>query len=328
MRHSGFVKLTTAAFYGWIALTACGETASDRGPSASSGSGGRGGQPFAVAGSSAGGTAGGTAGNGGNATSGSAGSGGALITSLCEGVEIPAMIDPPLLDDFEDEDGFITLAGDQREGGWFLVDDAGAAGERTPASFAPSAGGPPGSGFAAPLVASGFTLWGAQMGVALAHVEDGERCPYNASGAIGVAFDAKGPGTVQVTASVPGIIPTEFGGTCNEAAVQCWDAHATTVTLSEDWEHYEVPWADLQQAGWGVAVPFDEATLVGLNWNFGPDALPIDFVLDNVTWIVESGAGGSGGSGGSAGGAAGSGPGGTAGEGGASAAGNGGAGGS
>jgi hypothetical protein len=290
--RSLFLPLAVAI---WPAAIACSEESSK--PESGSGppSGVFGGAGGALA---SGGSAGASTAAGGSAAGAAAGTGGGGERCL----DVPAGTIEPLIDDFEDGDGAIRRVA-QREGFWVVTDD-GTSGTRTPAAgFETTPGGPGGSLMSARLQASGYTSYGASIGVGLQHVEGGLRCPVNASDYRGIRFDARGPGVINVILDVPGTVPFEYGGSCDPESESCWDGHVTQVVLSDGFRRYELEWSSFAQTGWGKVVAFDSATILGLAFAVAPANLPIDFEVDNVSFMIEpegdplpwGGAGGSGG---------------------------------
>jgi hypothetical protein len=222
----------------------------------------------------------------GGISDGQAGAGGA--PSKCESV--PAADPAPLIDDFEDGNG--TIAGIPRRVGYWHVTDDLTSGTRTPSgNFLPEKGGVPGSDYAVHVTAAGFTKWGVSLGVSLEFKEAARVCPLNASPFKGIAFQAKGPGRVYLQVQVPGILPTDLGGTCDPQSEECFNSHKALVKLTADWARYEVSWPELlQDASWGKHVDFDPKAIKGLAFTVLPDDLPTDFWLDDVSFIADSGA--------------------------------------
>ena len=218
-----------------------------------------------------------TAGQG--ALGGSGGSAGsdAVAPDVCDQVPQGSVA---RLDDFNDGDSVAVPEAD-REAYWFTVhDDSG--GTLEPANaFLPVPGGVDGT-LAAHITAADFTIWGAAFVANISH-ETGVRCPYNASRFAGLRFVAKGHGTVRAQLGMPGIIEKEFGGSCDPDSGQiCYDFHGKFITLTADYQTYELPWSDFQQRNFGRQVPFDPATIFSLQFSFETADLPVDFWLDNV----------------------------------------------
>ena len=277
--------------------------------------------PSGVFGGSAGASTAGTTATAGSSTSGTGGSSGSAgAASRCVDVPVTTV---EMIDDFEDGDSAVRSTSG-REGFWFLGND-GTGGELEPAIFATETGGPGESLMAFHLKASGFTNYGISLGTALQHTADGLRCPLNAGEFKGVRFDARGPGIINVFIDMPGIVPVEFNGTCEPATESCWDAHMVKVALSDEYRRYELTWDRFVQSGWGKAVEFEPDTVLGVAFGVAPADLPIDFWIDNVSFMLElqddptpwGSSGGSGGMGGTGDGPGGAGAGGAGGDGGA-----------
>jgi hypothetical protein len=197
--------------------------------------------------------------------------------------------DVALVDDFEDGDAAAFKAF-QREGWWFAAADGTEGAMLSPdrGTFRPerlSAGeGSRDNLFAAHLKAGGQKDWGAVFGVTLRWHDKGVRCPLNVSAFAGVRFRAKGPGTVRVAFGVPGTEPADGGGTCSTG---CYDVHGKVVYLSARWEDYLVRWDRLEQQGWGTEARFDPARVVTMQLAVKPQDLPIDFWIDDVSFVTE-----------------------------------------
>jgi len=195
--------------------------------------------------------------------------------------------DVALVDDFEDGDHKIFKAF-QREGWWFVASDNTEGSKMSPsgANFAPEKL-PPGQGaksnqFAAHFSAQGQTQWGASLGTSLQWVNEGIRCPFNASQFAGMKFRAKGPGAIRVWFGIPETIPPENGGKC---AKGCYDTHTSVVTLSDRWDDYFVRWDRLQQNGFGTEAHFDPTRILGVNFMVSTKELPADFWIDDIELV-------------------------------------------
>ena len=145
-----------------------------------------------------------------------------------------------LVDDLEDGDVFF---GPRDQGTWLVFNDQ--SGKQLPAMVDDLVvrGGPRGSRFVAHSTGSGFTSWGAGLGLALARRA---RPEYD-----GVRFKVKagGMGTFATEVVTLALLPQEFGGRCEGDG--CNDYHRAPITLPND-RYYEctVPFASLVQQGW------------------------------------------------------------------------------
>jgi hypothetical protein len=196
-----------------------------------------------------------------------------------------------LIDDFEDGDGRL-FKGFERDGFWFSASDKTDGSSISPSgSFLPellaAAESTKENRYAAHLKAAGQTEWGAVWGSALVWARQGIKCPLNVSGFGGIAFRAKGPGKIRVAISVPEVVPKDQGGKCTEG---CYDAHGRVFLLSDKWDSYEVRWDKLAQAGWGTDARFTPERVVSLGFNVDTKSLPIEFWIDDVSFIPRAGA--------------------------------------
>ncbi len=133
------------------------------------------------------------------------------------------------------------------------------------------------SGYAVHLAGTGFSTWGA--GIARTF-DTGAACVPESSG---IRFRAKGPGTLTLAASVTGVLPAEEGGTCT---ADCYNAHETRVTLTDQWADYEVPWTRLQQPEWGPRVTFAVGDVKELLFAVRTEDMTagaFDFWIDDLT---------------------------------------------
>lgn len=196
--------------------------------------------------------------------------------------------DVALLDDFEDNDNKVFKAF-QREGWWFSATDPTAGATLTPAGefrpeALPEAEAKPDNRFAAHMTASGQKEWGATWGSTLRWVDQGVRCPYNASGFSGIKFRAKGKGTVRLVLGQPATMPSESGGVCTE---KCYDTHGKVIFLTDEWVEHVVPWDRVQQEGWGTDARFDPAYLIQVGFKVDVKHLPLDFWLDDLEFVAK-----------------------------------------
>ncbi|MCX4244863.1 CIA30 family protein [Paraliomyxa miuraensis] len=188
-----------------------------------------------------------------------------------------------MIDDLEDGDALI-LAASGRRGAWYTYnDETEGAVQDPPTPFEPTAGGPGTSLFMALTSGSGFTLWGAGLGVDLNNEGDpdggpGVRMPYDASAHQGIVFRARGNTAVRVKLLVDAIVPTETGGSC---AADCEDAHGKIVPLSDDWVQYTVGFDEVFQEGWGAAAAFDAGTMMAVQFQVSAST-DFEFSIDDV----------------------------------------------
>ena len=191
-----------------------------------------------------------------------------------------------LIDDLEDGDGAI-IAKCGRHGFWFTFNDGTATGTQQPPIAGPFTassipGGRAGSTFAARTNGSGFTAYGAGMGVQF----NGGSTPYDAHGWSGVGFWARvATGTVTtIRMDFPDNFTDPHGGTCG---TECYDHFGTYLTFSTTWTYYVVKWSDLTQEGWGLAAPsgkIDAYHVYNMQIQTGGSSV-FDVWIDDMTFV-------------------------------------------
>ncbi|MEM7151717.1 MAG: hypothetical protein AAF799_02700 [Myxococcota bacterium] len=188
-----------------------------------------------------------------------------------------------MIDDLEDGDPLI-LAANGRQGAWYTYNDETKGSEQLPPTpFEPTAGGPGTSLFQAQTSGTGFTTWGAGVGVDLNNEGDpdggdGIRMPYDASAHQGIVFHARGTVPIRVKLLVEGVVAVDAGGTCED---ECDDAHGKIVPLTDEWTQYTVDFAEAFQEGWGLEATFDPATLMSVQFQVGA-GMDFDYAIDQV----------------------------------------------
>jgi len=156
-----------------------------------------------------------------------------------------------LVDDFETPDVY-GLYQQQRKPLWYLFND-GTTGtqEPTPLAMTPlTAGSAPvvGSTSALFVSCSGFSDWGSGVGVDLVNAT--AKQPYDLSAYAGISFWAKMPGSYrQLRVNLPDAGTDPSGELCGDA---CNDHFGADVLLSDEWQHYEIAFGEMQQVGWGL----------------------------------------------------------------------------
>jgi hypothetical protein len=194
---------------------------------------------------------------------------------------------PPenMIDDLDDGDGLLLTRGG-RVGSWYTYNDKSETGEQTPAAgvaFLPSPGGATSGGFCATTSGGGFSVWGAGMGLDLNN-PDGEKAVYDASMFHGVRFKARGTVPIRAAVMIAGVISAEVGGSCVAGAGTgqgCDDGHGRLVVLSPEWKSYDLPFAQITQAGWGKPVVFDATQIMSIQFNVEKN-LAFDVSIDDV----------------------------------------------
>jgi hypothetical protein len=198
---------------------------------------------------------------------------------------------PALIDDLNDGDG-LAPNNDGRHGGWYTYSDSTAL--LTPPPVPANGCNPsyvflPTNGQAC-MSGSGFTNWGAGIGVSLnAGGKDCQSCQYDATAYNGVRFTISG----TVTGSVRFQVVTKechgalWGGSCPDPSV-CGDCYGLPVAVTPDPKVIEVAWADLKQVGWGPQLPWNVSDLHELNWavnlNGSTPASFQDLCVDDVSF--------------------------------------------
>jgi hypothetical protein len=196
----------------------------------------------------------------------------------------------PLIDDLDDGDPKLPMFGG-REGGWYVSNDGSPLGtQKPPANMPPlpdKPGAPPRTGAAASPAAmhtsgSGFTAWGANMGLTLYQPPGLGACPYDASPHRGVRFWIK---SAIRDATVRFVLPTvethasAQGGTCTKS---CGDHYGVDISpVPTVWTQLEIPFAELTQRGFGTAVKFYPSHALNVEWSIGL-AEDFDFWVDQV----------------------------------------------
>lgn len=268
-------------------------------PGGSAGEGGQGDAGADTGGSASGGvtSSGGTGSSAGGAPI--AGAGGAPPAGGAPSGGTPSggapTVAPELIDNMEDGNNqlYLQLA---RDGYWYTsADSAGSTIDPAPATvFAmpslPSgetgAGG--GSEHAFHFNAKGSTstnssAWGALGGFDFLHVASGMKQPYDAHLYKGIRFWAKATPKVTLRIRVP-IRDTTSDAVGSKCGTKCDDHYLKQQEITPTWTEYVLPWTDLIQQGWGMAVPFDATSLIGVQFVVGP-MLASDIWIDDVSFL-------------------------------------------
>lgn len=193
-------------------------------------------------------------------------------------------IDPDnMIDNFEDGDNALIPNGG-RQGYWYTFNDASVGASQQPAADAvlPETGGADGTSLAMHTSGSGFSEWGAGIGIDLNNAGDpdggnGIKMVYDASSYTGIVVTAKGNGQLRASVQLEATIPPEEGGTC---AMDC-DPHGKVLLLSDEWQQFTLPFAQLQQEGWGTPASWDASKVVGLQFKVGKN-VEFDFWVDEI----------------------------------------------
>ena len=211
--------------------------------------------------------------------------------SLCANIEA---IDPTaLIDDMEDRNASIVMAG-ARTGGWWSAGDdtAGATivpalGEEALPELIP--GGRCGSQYAMRVTGQGFADWGSLIGLNLAYDSAGGAF-YDASAYEGVSFWARvgDTSTNQMRFAITDQNSEPKGGKCVEdggAGVECFDSFGITINaLETTWKRYEVPFSGLGERNFGLhADALDTSALYVVGFNVEPNSI-FDLWVDDVSF--------------------------------------------
>jgi hypothetical protein len=117
---------------------------------------------------------------------------------------------------------------------------------------------------------------------------------FDISGHTGLVFWAMSSAKNTVKVQIPNNDTVPAGGKCgltDAGTAQCWDSFATYITLSGQWQRYEVKFSTLRQDGWGLPAPsgnFDATTARGLDFVVtGPSiataaTVAADFWIDDL----------------------------------------------
>lgn len=159
--------------------------------------------------------------------------------------------DPLMVDDMEDGNSAICPSG-ERHGGWFALGDGTPNAELMPAEsedFVQTAipGGRGASHYAARLTGSGFTAFGALLGVTLA-AEEPHR--YDVSGFSGIRFWMKNSVPTMVLLHTAETVSVADGGQCADGPGEynCNNNFSFKVTApSSEWVAYDLPFSAFSQ---------------------------------------------------------------------------------
>jgi hypothetical protein len=218
------------------------------------------------------GGAGGTSIMDGNHGPGNNGSGG---TSMGPGNPQSGNID--MIDDMEDGDASILVTGG-RNGAWFSIHDD------TPGSLWPPSDSPfvmsplpqprGSSKISVRTNGSGFSTWGAAVGVVLKIDAAKQPVFYDASAYKGITFWAKigDNSTTSLRVDFPDKNTFATGGVCQ--GMQCNDHFGQSISsLGAAWKQFSIAFSELKQSSFGQQQPaLDAAHLAGIQFEFGKDA--------------------------------------------------------
>lgn len=231
------------------------------------------------------------AGGGAGTDSGGAAAGGGGSSSLAgAGNEAGSLsVRESLIDDFEDADGNIEAV-DGRQGYWYTtLDTYGSTIVPVPADATHVQPGTTNcrAGSIACLIVSGVTVAVDEdhfvfpyATVAFSLMKEDKIHPYDASTYSGIKLWVRGDATVRISVPTLATARVGWGGTC---AVDCDDLHGVSVALSNAWKEVTLPFATIEQEGFGAAVAFDSSQLLGLTVLF-PAGTTFNAAIDDVTF--------------------------------------------
>lgn len=197
-----------------------------------------------------------------------------------------------MIDDMEDNDNAILAEGG-RVGYWYTFNDGTEGATQNPPPDPEGTGETPftmtalepargQSTHAARSWGSGFEDWGIGFGFDLNSVE-GAKTAYDASAHTGITFWAKvGPGSGKgalVLISDPSTDPV--GGACSD---KC-DPWKKDLAVTEEWQQFTIPFAELAQGGWGeppaATEQVDATKLYSIQFQI-TDAASFDLYIDDL----------------------------------------------
>ena len=236
-------------------------------------------------------------GNGGSngGSTGKAGAGGSA--GFVGGAGAP-LVDPNLIDDFEDHDKIINIENNpRRDGIWDTGNDATPGGVQTPSpgKFLPAALAAADAPYkndlyAAHTTGKGFTMYGAYMNVSMRAVADYANTPvYDASSYKGISFIAKASASSSKAMRVRFVSgdTDPRGKKCKTTGPQtelCYNHYFAAVTLTTAWALYTLDFANFAQGGDGMIDPtIDLKEMYGLEFYFSVSN-DYDLWLDDLSF--------------------------------------------
>ncbi|WP_437964597.1 CIA30 family protein [Sorangium sp. So ce260] len=199
-----------------------------------------------------------------------------------------------MIDDMEDNDNAILAKGG-RVGYWYTFNDGTAGATQDPPPDPEGTGETPftmtaldpargQSTTAARSWGSGFEGWGIGFGFDLSSVE-GAKAVYDASAYTGITFWAKvGAGSSTAASVLISDASTDaVGGACTD---ECDAWQKQLASISEEWQQFTIPFADLKQGGWGTPAAteqIDAAKLYSIQFQVG-EAATFDLYIDDLAF--------------------------------------------
>jgi hypothetical protein len=199
-----------------------------------------------------------------------------------------------LIDDFEDQDGFILLS-HKRNGPWYVFNDGTIGGMESPFTISALTGANARAGSnsleALHLTGSGFTGFGLGVGADFVNTA-AKKVPYDVSAYKGIQFYAKiASGTTSILKL---LIPTTYsdpdGGQCSGTGANQCDDHLffPLSGLKTTWDLYQVNFSALAQVGFGLKQSsLDPTSVYSLQFVLSTKPLPVDIWLDDIAFVVK-----------------------------------------
>lgn len=252
-------------------------------PSGGSNGDGDSGGTASMGGDSSGGNGSGASGSGASG-SGASGSGGDGM-----GGDGPAS-GYELIDDMEDNNQFVAFTSG-RNGPWGVYNDESGGSQMPSPGFTTMmdvSGDAPhsGSDYAAYTSGNGFSVWGAVLSATMKSVGS-----YDANAYSGLRFFAKAGAGANKSMQIR-LVTTDTdprGGVCSEeptpADEHCYDHFLTQLSLSEDWQRYEVYFDDFVQVNGGKQFPAPALGGLYTIEFLAPANLPFEFWIDDLEFI-------------------------------------------
>jgi hypothetical protein len=199
-----------------------------------------------------------------------AGSGGTMTLGCYDGslpacATITATGSPALIDDFNHADSLVPH-NDGRRGDWYTFNDG--TGTQTPEAYATACTGPVPASHQVCTSGTGFSTWGAGIGLNLNWTTGCSAGLYNAAVYSGVTFTLGGTissGSLRLDVVTAGPQVPEYGGRCPTTST-CSDFYGKNLTLSGSPQTVRINFSELKQTGWGTPVPWNPAELLSLSW--------------------------------------------------------------
>jgi len=197
---------------------------------------------------------------------------------------LPGGVD--MIDDMEDGNFYVSPK-PPRYGYWYVAGDM-TVGGKLPAIaelIAPLVPPRGASTSAVHFTASGFTNWGASVGLTFADATQ-KRTPYDSGDALGISFWVRGSvtGNAKLRVLFPLVGTDPSGKSCGGSGQgQCLDHFASQISVTSDWQQATVLFSSLHQAGWGVPLAaFDPKQMLGIEWT---SAVALDVWIDDLALV-------------------------------------------